>query len=56
LFSATFAFFLAPERMFPGAPWMLAGALMLTSLAIAVAVVPHTGSENCRLAEADATE
>jgi MFS transporter, DHA1 family, tetracycline resistance protein len=56
LFSATFAFFLAPQRMFPGAPWILAAALMLASLAIAAAVVPPAGSDNRRLARADAVE
>jgi DHA1 family tetracycline resistance protein-like MFS transporter len=40
MFSATFAFFLAPGRVFPGAPWMLAAMLLLASLVIAAAVVP----------------
>lgn len=57
MFSATFAYFIAPGRMFPGAPWMLAALLLLASLAIAVAVVP--GGVNARsgqLAEAETTE
>jgi MFS transporter, DHA1 family, tetracycline resistance protein len=40
MFSSTFAYFLAPGRIFPGAPWVLASLLLLISLAIATAVVP----------------
>lgn len=57
MFSSTFAYFLAPERMFPGATWMLAALLLLASLIIAMAVVP--GGERLQssaFAEADATE
>jgi len=35
LFSLTFAYFIAPEHSFPGAPWYLATALVVASLAIA---------------------
>jgi len=57
MFSATFAYFLAPGRTFPGAPWMLASFLMLASLAIAVAVVPIGANvRGNTLAEAEATE
>jgi len=35
LFSMTFAYFIAPEHSFPGAPWYLAAMLVLVSLAIA---------------------
>jgi len=44
MFSGTFAYFLAPGRFFPGAPWMLAALLLLASLAIAAAVVPATSA------------
>ena len=44
MFSVTFAYFLAPGRFFPGAPWMLAALLLLASLAIAAAVVPATSA------------
>ncbi|MGB8260014.1 MAG: TCR/Tet family MFS transporter [Terracidiphilus sp.] len=40
MFSATFAFFMVPGRLFPGAPWYLAAALLVASIAIAVMVVP----------------
>jgi DHA1 family tetracycline resistance protein-like MFS transporter len=39
LFSATFAYFIAPGRSLPGAPWFLAAALLLASLVLARAVV-----------------
>ena len=45
MFSVTFAYFLAPGRFFPGAPWMLAAFLLLASLAIATAVVPATSAQ-----------
>jgi DHA1 family tetracycline resistance protein-like MFS transporter len=45
MFSVTFAYFLAPGRFFPGAPWMLAAFLLLASLAIAAAVVPATSAQ-----------
>ena len=45
MFSVTFAYFLAPGRFFPGAPWMLAALLLLASLAIAAAVVPATSAQ-----------
>lgn len=35
LFSLTFAYFIAPEHLLPGAPWYLAAILMLVSLALA---------------------
>jgi MFS transporter, DHA1 family, tetracycline resistance protein len=35
LFSLTFAYFIAPEHMLPGAPWYLASGLLLVSLVIA---------------------
>jgi DHA1 family tetracycline resistance protein-like MFS transporter len=57
MFSATFAYFLAPGRNFPGAPWMLAALLLFVSLAIAVAVVP--GGANAQpenLAQAEIAE
>lgn len=57
MFSVTFACFLVPGHMFPGAPWMLAALLLLASLLIAVAVVPGTASSPVNaLAEAEATE
>jgi DHA1 family tetracycline resistance protein-like MFS transporter len=57
MFSATFAFFLAPGRNFPGAPWMLAALLLLVSVAIAAAVVPGaTQAETARPARAEIAE
>jgi DHA1 family tetracycline resistance protein-like MFS transporter len=44
MFSATFAYFLAPERSVPGAPWFLAAFFVFASLALAVAVAPKTES------------
>jgi MFS transporter, DHA1 family, tetracycline resistance protein len=41
LFSATFAYFIAPGRTFPGAPWYLAAFLLLASLVLARAVLAH---------------
>jgi DHA1 family tetracycline resistance protein-like MFS transporter len=35
MFSLTFAYFIAPEHPLPGAPWYLAGLLLLASLVIA---------------------
>ena len=40
IFSGTFAWFLAPGRNFPGAPWVLAALLLFASLVIAGIVVP----------------
>jgi MFS transporter, DHA1 family, tetracycline resistance protein len=40
MFSGTFAWFLAPARNFPGAPWVLAALLLFASLVIAGIVVP----------------
>jgi len=64
MFSATFAYFIAPGRMLPGAPWMLAAFLLLASLAIALVVVPGGegaprklgDSSASALAKAEATE
>lgn len=38
LFSLTFAYFIAPEHLLPGAPWYLAAILMVISLAVAWSV------------------
>jgi len=38
MFSLTFAYFIAPERRMPSAPWYLAAALLATSFVIAFAV------------------
>jgi MFS transporter, DHA1 family, tetracycline resistance protein len=56
MFSSTFAYFVTPGRMFPGAPWILAAFLLVASLAIAVAVVPEREAKVGALAEAGAAE
>jgi DHA1 family tetracycline resistance protein-like MFS transporter len=57
MFSSTFAYFLAPGRIFPGAPWMLAAILLLISLAIAAAVVPaRADAEPSQLVETGVAE
>jgi MFS transporter, DHA1 family, tetracycline resistance protein len=38
IFSTTFAYFIAPEHRFPGAPWYLAAGMLTVSLAIACSV------------------
>jgi DHA1 family tetracycline resistance protein-like MFS transporter len=48
MFSLTFAYFIAPAHALPGAPWYLAGVLLLVSLVIAWAV---TGDETNPLSE-----
>ena len=56
MFSSTFAFFLAPGRIFPGAPWMLAALLLFVSVIVAVITVPNaTGVGSGTLAEAQAS-
>ena len=42
IFSMTFAFFIAPEHLMPGAPWYLAAGLLLAALAIAWSVARAT--------------
>jgi DHA1 family tetracycline resistance protein-like MFS transporter len=46
LFSLTFAYFIAPEHLVPGAPWYLATILMLLSLALAWAVAKDKGKKS----------
>jgi DHA1 family tetracycline resistance protein-like MFS transporter len=41
LFSGTFAFFIAPGHLLPGAPWYLAALLLLAALMVARMVVPR---------------
>jgi DHA1 family tetracycline resistance protein-like MFS transporter len=45
LFSLTFAYFIAPEHLLPGAPWYLAAILMLISLVIAWSVARDRKSD-----------
>lgn len=40
MFSATFAFFILPKRLFPGAPWFLSAILLVAACGLAVVVVP----------------
>jgi len=54
MFSTTFAWFLAPARSVPGAPWYLAAFFLLASLTLAVAVAPKTESAEEELAEESA--
>src|SRR3984957_14883645 len=44
LFSLTFAYFISPQHLVPGAPWHLAAVLMLVSLGIASVVTRGTES------------
>jgi len=54
MFSTTFAWFLAPARFVPGAPWYLAAFFLLASLTLAAAVAPKTESAEEELAEESA--
>lgn len=54
MFSLTFAYFIAPEHALPGAPWYLAGALLLVSLVIAWVVTEDKAQPLGELAEAEA--
>jgi MFS transporter, DHA1 family, tetracycline resistance protein len=40
MFSGTFAYFIAGNRSFPGAPWYLAGLLLVAAMAVAWVVAP----------------
>jgi DHA1 family tetracycline resistance protein-like MFS transporter len=40
MFSGTFAYFIAQHRDFPGAPWYLAGMLLVAAMAVAWVVAP----------------
>lgn len=42
IFSGTFAYFIAPGRSLPGAPWFLAAFLLLASLVLARSVLAHS--------------
>jgi DHA1 family tetracycline resistance protein-like MFS transporter len=44
LFSLTFAYFISPGHVVPGAPWYLASTLLMISLAIAWAVAKDKGN------------
>ena len=48
LFSLTFAYFIAPEHLLPGAPWYLAAILLFISLGIAWAVARDKESDKDR--------
>jgi hypothetical protein len=41
MFSATFAYYIKPEHLFPGAPWFLASFLLLASLLLAWFIAPE---------------
>ena len=51
MFSLTFAYFIAPQHPLPGAPWYLAGALLLVSLVIAWVVTGDIGQAVGELAQ-----
>jgi DHA1 family tetracycline resistance protein-like MFS transporter len=53
MFSLTFAYFIAPEHKLPGAPWFLAAALLLLSLAIAWSVAAEKTPAADELAAAE---
>ena len=44
MFSGTFAISIARGNSFPGAPWYLAGLLLLAALAVAAVVAPKTAA------------
>lgn len=46
IFAWTFAYFIAPQHLRPGAPWYLASALVLVSLAIAWSVAKGKKTDN----------
>ena len=46
IFAVTFAYFIAPERKMPGAPWYLASSLLIVSFAIAWAVAKDTKDQD----------
>jgi MFS transporter, DHA1 family, tetracycline resistance protein len=48
LFSLTFAYFIAPEHLLPGAPWYLAATLMAVSFAVAWSVARDKESDKDR--------
>jgi DHA1 family tetracycline resistance protein-like MFS transporter len=54
MFSLTFAYFIAPEHPLPGAPWYLAGILLLISLMIAWSVTADKAQPLGEMAEAEA--
>jgi DHA1 family tetracycline resistance protein-like MFS transporter len=43
IFSTTFAFFIAPGRSIPGAPWFLSSIFLLIALSLAWVVAPRAG-------------
>jgi len=45
IFAWTFAFFIAPQHLMPGAPWYLASALLVVALAIAWSVAKGTKTD-----------
>ena len=45
IFSLTFAYFISPTHLLPGAPWHLAAVLMLISLAVAWVVTKGTDND-----------
>ena len=49
LFSLTFAYFISPGHLLPGAPWHLAAVLMLVSLGIAWVVTRNTESDRAKV-------
>jgi DHA1 family tetracycline resistance protein-like MFS transporter len=56
LFSLTFAYFIAPEHLLPGAPWYLAAILMAISLAIAWSVATDEEKEGDKDKDQDAVD
>ena len=46
IFSATFAYFLAPGRNLPGAPWFLSALFLLVGLGLAWVVVPRSATKS----------
>jgi MFS transporter, DHA1 family, tetracycline resistance protein len=54
LFSLTFAYFISPQHLVPGAPWHLAAILMLVSLVVAW-VVARDKQDNNTTADREVT-
>jgi DHA1 family tetracycline resistance protein-like MFS transporter len=46
VFAAVFAYYIAPSRFIPGAPWFLSAILLLAALGLAWVVAPKAGRSN----------
>lgn len=56
MFSVTFAFFMRPGHLLPGAPWYLAALLLLAAIGIAIRVSPATAPPQPGVVELQSAE